>query len=460
MEARGSRHQKSNALSFLVDAASVATDPELPYLLSFGEVGISVEQNVVLVERPGQDSRAILRADGTLHVSLAPLNQFKRFAAEIATRPNCNVAADVVERALAYSFLADRLGIDAVVTSARPVFDVSDSGLLDIGSLVTVGEALAMIGANVRQRESVPLGGFPLLTQERTEVYPLTARVVIPRGQEWWSSCLAIASSAQADLVSHGQAVFRRAGQALRGRDGVHEALRLRGGRAAILDALYHFDVVLASSVASLDALARVANEVFGISSSIKEVGWQRGWWKKLARSVPAVAGVVDRKTRLGAALRVLTTLRNSLHSIPLDEYLQVVVRLQADVVEHRVKVPRDLALELRDVAGPLGPLDKFGIFVDDVGTSFVNIPQLTEQLLSWTIEIIGELFSAMLSCSQFVPGIQADFAPIELHERELCAKLARVGDYPSRMLSKGLPASLSVRRTVLASIHAHLPKR
>jgi hypothetical protein len=462
MQSGRGNDQKSSTLSFLVDVASVAADPELPYLLSFdGVEGISVEQNVVLVERPGQESKAILRADGSLHVSLAPFNQFKRFAADIAARPNCNVKADVVERALAYSFLADRLGIDGVVTSARPVFGLSDSGLLDLGSLVTVGEALAMIGANVRQRETVPLGGFPLFTQERTEVYPLTARVVIPRGQEWWSSCLASASSPQADLVSHGQAVFRRAGQALRGRDGVHEALRLRQGRAAILDALYHFDVVLASSVASLDALARVANEVFQIFSPNMNVGWQRkDWRKELTRSAPLVAAVVDPTTRLGAALLVLTTLRNSLHSIPLDEYLQVVVKHQADLVEHRVMVPRELALRLRDVAGPLGPLDQSGIFVDDVGTSFVNIPQLTEQLLSWTIEIIGELFSAMISCSQFVPGIQADFAPIEEHERELCAKLARVGVYPSRMLSKGLPASPSVRRTVLASIYAHLPNR
>jgi hypothetical protein len=453
--------QRLNTLSFLVDAASIAADPDLPYLLSFDEVeGISVEQNIVLVERPGHDSKAILRADESLHVWLAPLNQFKRFAAEIATRPTCDFTADVVERALAYSFLAARLDVDAVVSPTRPVFGAADSRLLNIGKLVTVNQALAMIGAHVRQRERVPLGGVPLMTQERTEVYPLTARVVIPRGQEWWSSCVATASSPQSDVVSHAQAVFRRAGQALRGRDAVHEALRLRGGRAAILDALYHFDVVLASSVASLDALARVAHEVFGISSRIERVGWQREEWrKKLARGVPVVAHAVAPDTRLGSALLVLTTLRNSLHSIPLDEYLYVAVRPQAGVVEHRVMVPQELASRLQEVAGPLGQLDKFGIFLDDSGTSFVNVPQLTEQLLSWTFEIIDGLFSATLSCSQFVAGIKADFAPIEEHERELCAKLARVGDYPSRMLSQGVPASPSLHGELIATMHEHLPK-
>src|ERR1700737_1048424 len=300
MKSRPGNDQKSTTLSFLVDAASVAADPELPYLLSFNGVeGISVEQHVLLVERSGQDSKAVLRADESLHVSLAPLNQFKRFAAEIAARPSCDFTADVVERALSYAFLAARLDVDAVVSPARPIFGVADSGLLDIGKLVTVNQALAIIGAHVRQRERVPLGGVPLMTQERTEVYPLTARVVIERGQEWWSSCLAIASSPDADLVSHGEAVFKRAGQALRGRDGVHEALRLRSGRAAILDALYHFDVVLASGVASLDALARVANEAFQkpspIENDVLKVGWQKeAWGKQFTVMVPLRRNVVD----------------------------------------------------------------------------------------------------------------------------------------------------------------------
>jgi hypothetical protein len=460
MKVRGSKYQMSNTLSFLVDAASLADDPELPYLFLFCDVeGLSIEQHIALVERPGQDSKAVLGATGTRHVSLAPLNQFKRFAVEIAARPGCQVSADVVERALAYSFLADRLNVDAVVSPGRSAFGPGDKGLLDTGALVTVAEALAMIGANVRLREDVPLGGSPFLTQDRSEAYPLTAKVIIPNGQDWWASCVQTAPSPEGDLLGYAGAVFKRVGQALRGRDAVHEALRLGGGRSAILDALYHFDVVLTSSVASLDALARVAHEVFGTSSAIEKVGWQRPWRNELDRIVPVVAGVVAPDTRLGAALLILTRMRNSIHSIPLDEYLQVVVKQQGDLVEHRVMVARDLALRLRTVATPLGPLDGYGIFVDDTGVSFINIAQLTEQLLAWTIEIIGELFRAMLSCSQFVAGIPVDFGPLEPLERELCAKLARVGEYPCRRSPKGLPAAPSLHRTVMASIHEHLPR-
>lgn len=356
MRTRAGKAHKSNTLSFLVDAESVANDPDLPYLLSFNEVdGISVEQNVVIVERPGQDSKAIIGAAGNTHVWLAPLNQFNRFAQEIGSRPGCQVSTGTVQRALAYSFLAERLEVDAVVSTARPAFSQNDRGLLDLDSLVTVKEALAMIGAHVRQQERVPLGGSPLLTQERTEVYPLTARVIILRGQDWWASCVATVASPGDDLLSHAGAVFKRAGQALRARDAVHETMRVRVGRGAILDALYHFDVVLTSGVGGLDALARVANEIFRISSPVQEVGWQRKKWRKeLEHVVPQVAGVIAPETELGAALRVITTLRNSIHSIPLDEYLYVQPTPGEDLVEHRVMIARDLAAQIRDVSGPL----------------------------------------------------------------------------------------------------------
>lgn len=456
----GSKYQMSNTLSFLVDAASLAADPELPHLLSFGAVeGIRIEQHVSLIERPGQDSKAILGATGARHVSLAPLNQFKRLAADIVARPSCQVSADVVERALAYSFLADRLDVDAVVSPARPAFAPADEVLLDTGGVVTVAEALAMIGANVRQREEVPLGGSPLLVQQRSKVYPLTAKVIVPNGQEWWASCVQIAPSPQGDLLGHAEAVFKRVGQALRGRDAVHEALRLSEGRSAILDALYHLDVVLTSCVASLDALARVAHEVFGTSSKVENVAWQRPWRTELDQIVPVVARVVAPDTPLGEALLIITRIRNSIHSIPLDEYLQVHVGQQGSVVEHRVMIARDLGLRLRTAATHLGPLEAYGIFVEDTGTSFVNIAQVTEQLLSWTIEIIGGLLSAMLSCGQFVDGILVDFAPLERLERELCVGLARVGAYPVRAGRRGLQATPSIRRTIMASIHEHLPK-
>jgi hypothetical protein len=66
----------------------------------------------------------------------------------------------VVERAMAFSHLADNLHADAAVSPARTAFGPGDRGLLRCRRIVTVAEALAMIGAHVRQRDEVPLVGW------------------------------------------------------------------------------------------------------------------------------------------------------------------------------------------------------------------------------------------------------------------------------------------------------------
>ncbi|MGI8496259.1 MAG: hypothetical protein ACR2OG_01570 [Gemmatimonadaceae bacterium] len=184
----------------------------------------------------------------------------------------------MIERALGLSFISRPVNADAVVSPAGPALSPSDSGLLDGASLVTVPQALAMIGAHVRQRDVVPLGGIPTLVQQRTEVYPLTARLITKRGQDWWSSCVQDSAQHPDEWLGYAEAVFKRVGQALRGRDGVHEALRVGSGRSAILDALYHLDVVLTSGVGALDALARVAQSSVNFLERVvlQPVCWRR----------------------------------------------------------------------------------------------------------------------------------------------------------------------------------------
>lgn len=445
----------------LVDAVSVGSDPELPYLLSFGLVrDLRVEQHVTIVDNPEQEPIAVLGEAGTELVSLAPLHQFKRFAAEIAARPDSRFSAEVIERALAFSFLADLTEAEAVVSPARAAFGPQNQGLLRVPAILTVPEALAVIGASVRQRNEVPLGGSPLLVQSRTEVYPLTARVIIPGGQDWWSSCVSLFTGRQQqDLLSQAEAVFKRIGQALRGRDGVHEALRLGADRAAILDALYHLDVVLTSSVGSFDALARVAHEVFGTTADYWRVGWQREPWREqLEGIVPSVASIVKRNTRLGAALRIITNTRNSIHGIPLDEYLHVERGGHRSIVEHRVMISPDLDNQIRRVGEPLGTLDHHRIYADSAGNAFLNVGEFTEQVLSWAIEIIGELLQAMLSCQQFPVAACPNLEDLERLERQYCAALARVGTYPVLRGPKGLSAAPSLHRSIMATIHRSPP--
>ncbi len=301
-----------STLALLVDAASLADDPELQYLLSFAAVeGIEVEHHVTIVEPPDDTPTAVVGAAGAHFVSLAPLAQFRRFAAEIAARPGVQCGAPVIERALAFVHISKLLKADAVVSPARSAFGPQDLGLLGTAALVSVPEALALIGGHVRQRDKVPLGGTPLLVSSRTTVYPLTARVITRNGQLWWTACVRASSAhgPESEWLRYAEGVFKRLGQGLRGRDGVHEALRTGDGRAAILDALYHLDVVLTSTVGALDALARVTHDLYtatGTKVKAHEVAWQRDkWMQELRKAAPAVADVVEPRAPLGAALRI-----------------------------------------------------------------------------------------------------------------------------------------------------------
>lgn len=451
-----------STLVLLVDAASLAGDPELQYLLSFSGVGgIDVEHHIEIVEPPGDAPAAVVGAARTHFVSLSPLPQFRRFAAEIAARPGVDRGPVEIERALTLAHVGKLLNADAVVSPARAAFGPEDGGLLSVTPIISVAEALAMIGAHVRQRDRVPLGGTPLLVSSRTAVYPLTARVITRNGQNWWSACVRAPSAhgPRSEWLGYAEGVFKRVGQALRGRDGVHEVLRTGEGRAAILDALYHLDVVLTSSVGALDALAHVAHGLYtGTVTKLKahQVAWQREeWMRHLRDAAPAVAGIVEPSSRPGAALRTLTSARNTIHGIPLDEYLHVGRR-----AEHRVMISGDLTTRVRSVGQPLEPLAALGLHDDGVGGLFVNVGEFVESVLWWTLEIVGALCTAMLETDALPAAAYqgADETPehqLWLRQGAACAVLARVGAYPLRSGAQGLPAAPAVHRAVMASIHA-----
>lgn len=441
----------SGSLALLVDVASLVGDPELPYLLSFAGVeGLTIEQHVTLIERPGRASYAAMGQAQSRHLLVAPLEQFRRFATEMSARPGCPFAGEVLERAMAFSHLAGYLSADAVVSPARAAFGAGDQGFLRCKRIVTVAEALAIIGAHVRQRDEVPLGGRPLHVQRRTEVYPLTAKVILANGQAWWSAYLQSSRSQQSDPTSVGQAVFTRLGQALRGRDAVHEALRTGKERQGILDALHHLDSVLTHCVGTLDALASAAHDIFGVSSR-SEPAWQRGWRTDLARIAPTVASVVDPGTRLGVVLRVLTNARNSIHGTGFDEYLHIGDR----GAEHRAMMSQELADGMARVGAPLTPLAQYGLYVEEPNaTPSLNVGLFAEHLLSWTVEIVDALQLAMLSSGHMTPGVRVSFSHLEEIQPRYFRALARAGTYPCEPGIGGLPARPSFYGRIMGIIH------
>jgi hypothetical protein len=379
-------------------------------------------------------------------------------AAHIATEAGPLIEVRDLARAMALSFVARELGVSAIVScEQQKVAALVEHGLLDEHASLSIGQALAMIGAYVRQRDDVILGGKPLMRQRRSEVYPLTARFAIPRGQEWWASCVRRIEHERLESLRLAEAVFKRFGQALRARDCVHEALRTLDGRAAILEALYHFDVALTSCVAALDALALVAHRTYHTTADERNVGWQKDkWTDELAAVAPQVASVVALGSVEGTALRLITSVRNSIHGIPLDEYLQAHVDAHAIVLEHRAMLSRALATRLARVGASIGPLERFGVHIPATGEPYVDVARFTEQILSWTLGIVSTLCGKMLATAAFPTGERISWHDLEQRQIEQCVSLCRIGDYPLGRFA-GAKATPSAHARIASSIRRHL---
>lgn len=359
-------------LFLIVDADAYSEHPQLPFLCDFHGVNeVRVEADI-RIEDDERGSRALI-GDSAVH-ALRPLRQFRGFAQKVANG-DAALESDFA-RVMALSYLAEQRGADYVVTSVE--LPESEASLFKVRR-ISMDEALSVIGAHVRQHDDVALAGNPPLREPRTFVCPFTARVVVPGGQRFFEWCHSQGSMRGESFTGYAEAVFKRLGQALRARDAVHEALRRADGPAQILDALYHLDAVFTSSVGALDSLGKVANDVLGLGLSGPSVAWQREkFFKKLKERAPQIADLISERSTLGVQLRLVTTARNTIHGIPLDEYLKV--DITSSTVEHRVMVFTDAADALRGIDGVTPKvLQQFGLHLD-AGSSDVNVGRFVEE--------------------------------------------------------------------------------
>ena len=221
------------------------------------------------------------------------------------------------------------------------------------------------------------------------------------------------------------------------------------------MEALYHLDVLLTSGVAALDALARVAHYVYATSGKPSNVGWQKlDWLKKLAAIAPGVAAVFDSNTRHVSVFAVLRFIRNSIHSIPLDEFLYVERGSNTSRVEHRVMMSADLLQELQALADAAF-LESFGIFDDGQRPAWMNVGQFAEEILTSIIPMIDEIFREMLATNQLPSGpVRRSFDPFFKLFWDSSAALARVGEYPYQGGSVGLKARPSEHLRMMGVLH------
>jgi hypothetical protein len=112
-----------------------------------------------------------------------------------------------------------------------------------------------------------------------------------------------------------------------------------------------------------------------------------------------------------------------------------------------------DLGKRILDVGQDAGNPEDYGLYLSGPGTPYLNVGQFTEHVLTWTVEIVELLLAELLASSHFPAVNPPALSRLDLREREACAALAQVGNYPFRTDVPGIPARPSLHLDMLGTL-------
>jgi hypothetical protein len=179
----------------------------------------------------------------------------------------------------------------------------------------------------------------------------------------------------------------------------------------------------------------------------------KKEWLRQLNLVAPSVGAVLDTNSKFAGPFDVLRYLRNSIHAIPLTEFLYVERGENSSRVEHRAWVSADLLVQLKE-SGTVTLLPVFGIFDDGNAFGWINVGQFAEEMLAAIVSIIDAICYEMLATPQLSPAAPPAFDSFYQMFWDSGLALARVGDYPYQRGPSGLRARPSLHREIMGVLH------
>ena len=303
-------------------------------------------------------------------------------ARRLARETGCS--EEIVWRLLVLSAAVDQKQVDGFVTRRRLLLDRRSPGE---DAAVTVEEALALVGLALRLRGNTAIGSDLHIRLGESDFHFLLARDLLRDGWRLFSGCVAHSSAVGDDTALHlgSAAAVGRLQRVLQIRDRLHA--QAKQTVAGTDELIFQFEAWLLFLQAAFDAAARVAHLVY-ISNKYEDAGWLRDdWKKKLARQAPTLAGLVENETRGAAVIRLVSTLRNTIHGEQLRSF-------------GTAEIAHPVQLEERDaekLAGQIKLLDEepqaWGLTIERPWPYLVA-DRYTEALLPHAVETLNELFS------------------------------------------------------------------
>lgn len=263
--------------------------------------------------------------------------------------------------------------------------------------VVSSQDALAFLSMYLRSQEDFTVwyrgDGQGRYSFDRGMFYWVAARVVLHAAWRWYSACVEYDRvSGTGELGMLGGSVLWRMDRCLRSRDEVHRTLSRRPGNNSADDNAAALDAFLLFLMSAVDATAKVAHRVLGLSKDIFFASWLRKEWiRNLSTVAPELYSLVAEGTDGHAALLILSRLRNSVHG----EFLSPVVFMEDQANKIVVRLPRSSRQDILDAVDQLGGRGYWGIKNVMADEAHVDAGVLVERLLPRVAGLLNAIMDA-----------------------------------------------------------------
>ena len=364
--------------------------------LSFGPYGNASVISLRLPDPKGDNLPYVYAVNnGRCHTALSLFDHQLSIGYTLGGR--MGVGKGEAVRAWLVAAIANHESVDTLITADTRLLCQREDPWLRRSNVMDVHEGLGLIGLFLRSRSDFTVQAG-LNYRETVGKWPFfwgLGRGLLPASWAWYSACLASSqSNGDPALADLGEAAIRRLDQALRARDRLHEQSHLEQDADVADEILYQLDMLLLSLSGALDAVARVAHLVYGLSNDRRFASWRgEKWLKELAAKEPLLSQAIALQTSSGQCLTVLSTLRNSIHG----ERLRSVIRHGGGQRPQSLVIIPD-ALEARFLAAvtALGGPVKWGIDARAPIGTWIDASVFIEELVPRIAAVLNRLMSLM----------------------------------------------------------------
>lgn len=298
---------------------------------------------------------------------------------------------------LAYEVAVQGIEADVFITDREYLLS-GDSRLVEgRGVLVIdVKDAIPLLSLYLRAQGiyklPTPMKNFNH-TFNRGLFYWVGTRELLPEGWRWFSACVYHSSGSGNDsLRGLGGSTLSRVQRAIEARDRVHVALNRKTNNDINDDALGNLDHVLMLLMGAVDASARVAHYVLGISGSEHNAAWQKDkWLKKVHAQEQALASLFDEGSTQWHTLEILRLLRNSVHG----EALQGITLDANGETDTVMRLPKKDELAILNSMDALDGRDAWGYKPFAPGYDNIKPGLLVDKLMEECIKLLNAIMKA-----------------------------------------------------------------